>query len=123
MNTPDTLLTLADDVAPASPAHAIDATNTITVAEVGQRIRLRLMKLLQDNGVERTEPIGDDMSFDYIGLDSLARVELLTALDDEFGTSLDPTSAYDFVTVGALAKFVRSQLTGEVLDLKQVLEV
>lgn len=81
------------------------------------------MQQLRDSGVELAEPIGNDMSFDYIGLDSLARVELLTALDNEFGTRLDPTTAYDFVTVGALAKFVWSRLTGEILDLKQVLEV
>ena len=80
-------------------------------------------KELADAGIEFKEHIGDDMSFDYIGLDSLARVNLMTALDKEFGVKLDPAAAYDFVTVGALSKFVWSQVTGTPLDMKKVLEV
>ncbi|WP_169516971.1 acyl carrier protein [Azohydromonas australica] len=94
-----------------------------SVADVSERIRQRLTQLLRENQVDFKEAIGDDMSFDYIGLDSLARVNLLSALDEEFGIALDATAAYDFVTVGALSQYVWSQLTGEALDLKKVLEV
>jgi acyl carrier protein len=56
------------------------------------------------------QPIADDMSFDYIGLDSLARVELLAGLEECFAVPLDPTAAYDFVTVRALSEFVWSAI-------------
>lgn len=97
--------------------------NALTVEQVGELIRVRLSEYLAESGIEFTEPIGDDMSFDYIGLDSLARVNLMTALDKEFGVQLDPAAAFDFVTVGSLAKFVWSEVTGTPLDLKTVLEV
>jgi acyl carrier protein len=101
----------------------LPTTHALTVERVGELIRTRLTEHLAESGIEFKEHIGDDMSFDYIGLDSLARVNLMTALDKEFGVKLDPAAAYDFVTVGALSKFVWSQVTGTPLDMKKVLEV
>ena len=63
------------------------------------------------------------MSFDYIGLDSLARVNLLVGLEKELGVPLDPTAAYDFVTVRALAEFVWSVVSGTSMDIKKTLGV
>lgn len=63
------------------------------------------------------------MSFDCIGLDSLARVELVTAMEGQFGILLDPTLAYDFVTPGALAAFVWGELSGTPVDQKQLMGV
>lgn len=108
---------MATGGAAASTAHAL------TVAQVGELIRERLTQQLAESGIEFKDRIEDNMSFDYIGLDSLARVNLMTALDKEYGVTLDPAAAYDFVTVGALAQFVWSRVTGTPLDLKKVLEV
>jgi acyl carrier protein len=90
---------------------------------VSDRIRCFLGEYLRENDRDFSEEIRDDMSFDYIGLDSLARVGLLTALDKEFGVSLDPTAAYDFVTVGALSEYVWSQISGNPMDVKKVLGI
>jgi acyl carrier protein len=92
-------------------------------AQVGERIKSLLQKYLLEERHDFTESIGDDMSFDYIGLDSLARVNLLVGLEKEFGVSLDPTAAYDFVTVRALAEFVWSVVSGTPMDIKKALAI
>ena len=94
-----------------------------SVEQVSERIKFLLTKYLQEERHDFTEPIGDDMSFDYIGLDSLARVNLLVGLEKECGVSLDPTAAYDFVTVRALSEFVWSVVSGTPMDIKKVLEI
>jgi acyl carrier protein len=93
------------------------------VAQVNARIKLVLQKYLQAERQDFTETITDNMSFDYIGLDSLARVDLLLALEKEFGVPIDPTAAYDFVTVQALSAFVWSEVSGTVLDVKKTLGI
>lgn len=90
-----------------------------SIAEVRQWLK----DYLQQQHKEINEPIRDDMSFDYIGLDSLARVALMTASEQRFFLKLDPTAAYDFVTVGALSEFVWSQISGEALDQKKLLDI
>ena len=105
----------------------IELTSTLSTvtsaAQVGERIRSLLQKYLLEERPDFTEPIGDDMSFDYIGLDSLARVNLLVGLEKELGVPLDPTAAYDFVTVRALAEFVWSVVSGTSMDIKKTLGV
>jgi acyl carrier protein len=64
-----------------------------------------------------------DMSFDSIGLDSLARVDLISAMEARFGMALDPTLAYDFVTPGALSAFVWGQACGIPADEKRLMDV
>jgi acyl carrier protein len=107
------------EAAPTGPASATPAN----VEDVAALIKRLLTDYLQVNRPDFTEQIGYDMSFDYIGLDSLARVELLTALDRALGVSLDPTAAYDFVTVRALAEFVWSTLSGTAMDVKKALGI
>jgi acyl carrier protein len=68
-------------------------------------------------------PIEDHASLDYLGLDSLARVNLVVAVEGRFNLSLDPTAAYDFVTVGAITEYVWSQITGQPLDEKTLLDI
>jgi len=109
----------AGDPHPAGPA----ATPPPGIDDVVALIKRLLTEHLQVHRPDFTEPIGDDMSFDYIGLDSLARVELLTGLDRALGVSLDPTAAYDFVTVRALAEFVASTLGGTAMDVKKALGI
>ena len=72
---------------------------------------------------EMAASVHADMSFDNIGLDSLARVELIAAMEVRFGVTLDPTLAYDFVTAGALSAFVWGQATGAAVDVKQLMGV
>jgi acyl carrier protein len=86
-------------------------------------VRQWLKDYLQQHHKDISEPIRDDMSFDYIGLDSLARVAIMTASEQRFSLKLDPTAAYDFVTVGALSEFVWSQISGEALDQKKLLDI
>lgn len=92
-------------------------------AEVAERIKSLLHTYLEEQGHSFSETITDNMSFDYIGLDSLARVGLLSSLEKEFGVALDPTAAYDFVTVHALAEFVWSEVSGTSFDAKKVLDI
>src|SRR6218665_3105542 len=91
------------------------------VEQVSERIKFLLTEYLQEERDDFTEPIEDDMSFDYIGLDSLARVNLLVGLEKECGVSLDPTAAYDFVTARALSEFVWSGGRGTPMGVKEVL--
>lgn len=107
----------------ASVVAAPVASKPNSVEQVSERIKFLLTKYLKEARPDFTEPIGDDMSFDYIGLDSLARVNLLVGLEKECGVSLDPTAAYDFVTVRALSEFVWSVVSGMPMDIKKVLEI
>jgi acyl carrier protein len=105
----------------------LNTNNIMTAPENTSQVRERIITLLEQYIIEErhdfTETITNHMSFDYIGLDSLARVNLLVALEKEFSISLDPTAAYDFVTVNALAEFVWSVISGTPLDLKKTLEI
>ncbi|WP_035853359.1 acyl carrier protein [Deefgea rivuli] len=92
-------------------------------AQVGERIKFLLQKYLIEERHDFIESIDNGMSFDYIGLDSLARVNLLVGLEKEFGVPLDPTAAYDFVTVQALADFVWSVVSSTPMDIKKVLAI
>ena len=76
---------------------------------------------LETKHPETKESVHGDMSFDSVGLDSLARVEMIAAMEAAFGIELDPTLAYDFVTPGALSGFVWGQLSGEPVDQKQLM--
>lgn len=94
-----------------------------SVESVSQRIFFHLRKRIEADYPDFTEPLHSNMSFDYIGLDSVSRVELVTDLANDFGIKLDPTAAYDFVTIRSLAEFVWSEISGTALDLKKALGV
>jgi acyl carrier protein len=94
-----------------------------SVEEVSAKIRFRLEERIAADFPQFDEVLHDQMSFDYIGLDSASRVELLTTLAADFGVRLDPTAAYDFVTIGSLAEFVWSRVSGTELDEKRLLEI
>jgi acyl carrier protein len=97
----------------ASPGHGA----------IAEAIRAHLRLLLREAGAGHVEAIEDDASFDLLGLDSLGRVRLVEELSREFAVELEPTAAYDFATVKALAHFVDACLTGVPLDEKHVLEI
>ena len=85
--------------------------NTITLEAVTGRITAYLQQHLAQTQPDFAEPLHINMSFDYLGLDSMSRVELISALSKEWSVQLDLTAAYDFVTIGALSEFVWQHLT------------
>jgi acyl carrier protein len=93
------------------------------VEQVVECIKSLLQAYLAEHGPAFNEPITSHMSFDYLGLDSLARVGLISALEKEFSVTLDPTAAYDFVTVHALAQFVWSEVSGSAFDARTVMDI
>lgn len=88
-------------------------TSTLTIDDVIAVIKVALDTYVRDDRPDFTDTIADDMSFDYIGLDSLARVNLLSSLEQTLGMKLDPTAAYDFITPRALAEFIYAQMQTE----------
>src|SRR5687768_14219988 len=84
------------------------ASVTVDISEVTSW----MMQYLETKHPEVTGKVHGEMSFDSVGLDSLGRVEMLTAMEGCFKLKLDPTLAYDFVTVGALSKYVWGQING-----------
>lgn len=108
----------AEVLAPADNVVQLNSVETVS-----QRIFFHLKKRIESDYPDFTEPLRGDMSFDYIGLDSVSRVELVTDLANDFGIKLDPTAAYDFVTIRSLAEFVWSEISGSELDLKKALGV
>lgn len=113
MNHQDAV-TLAAKPAVVQPANA---------GEVIVLVKQLLRQYLAVNRPDFAEDLGDNMSFDYIGLDSLARVELLTQLEKSLGIPLDPTSAYDFVTARALGEFIWSTVSATPMDMKEAMGV
>lgn len=94
----------------ASPAALADVTAWV-------------VQYLEQKHPEMQGTIHGDMSFDSIGLDSMARVELISAMEGCYGIALDPTLAYDFITARALSGFVWSQVSGEPIDQKQLMGI
>ena len=84
--------------------------NTITLEAVTDRITAYLHQHLAKTQPDFADPLHSNMSFDYMGLDSLSRVELISALSKEWSVELDLTAAYDFVTIGALSEFIWHEL-------------
>ena len=98
--------------------------SSLDVASVVESVKRQLTVLLQDADPDSAPPrIDEHASFDLLGLDSMSRVGLVAALEKEYGVALEPTAAYDFVTVGALSQFVWSRVTGTALDEKKLLGV
>jgi len=94
-----------------------------SVADVSASIRQHLTQKLKHDQPDFNEEVHDNMSFDYIGLDSFSRVNMLTELATHFGVKLEPTAAYDFVTVGSLAEFIWSEISGTPMDMKKALGI
>jgi acyl carrier protein len=56
--------------------------------------------------LERGLPVDMDTSFDALGLDSLARVELITALENQFNVNLDPVLGFEYPTIRSLSEHI-----------------
>lgn len=105
--------------APVSHENALKLTDAI----VADAIRRHLLRALRESDPGFDAPLTDASSFDALGLDSMARVGLVQALETEYGLTLEPGLAFDFVTVGALAQYVRAKANGEAIDEKTLLGI
>lgn len=91
--------------------------------EGSAEVRAWILQYLEGKHPEVRGTLHKDMSFDAIGLDSVARVDMISAMEKHFGIALDPQLAYDFVTAGALSEFVWGQISGVPADQKRLLGV
>ncbi len=76
-----------------------------------QRIKELMVERLRLEGV-RPDQIEDDRSFDWIGLDSVDALELVVALEKEFGIKVknEDLKKESFESVAALASMIRGYL-------------
>jgi acyl carrier protein len=75
-----------------------------------------LKQILVDRVGLREEDVKDDpnLTFDDMGLDSLAFVEIQLAMEQEYGVSVSDEDAASIHTVGEAIDFVNRQLTEQV---------
>ena len=50
--------------------------------------------------------IDPDAALSDYGMDSIAMMEMLSKMEDAFGTSIDPTVFFDYPSVAALSRFL-----------------
>ena len=75
-----------------------------------------LKQILVDRVGLREEDVKDDpsLTFDDMGLDSLAFVEIQLAMEQEYGVSVSDDDAASIHTVGEAIDFVNRKLTEQV---------
>lgn len=79
------------------------------VAKMDARIRTLVSKTLKIN----ENDIDPDATLSDYGMDSIAMMEMLSKMEDAFGTSIDPTVFFDYPTVASLSRyFVERGLAG-----------
>jgi len=73
----------------------------------------RVKKIIRDQLSVTDEQITPEASFiDDLGADSLDQVELVMALEEEFGNDIPEEEAEKLQTVGSVIKYVDSQAAG-----------
>ena len=63
--------------------------------------------IVQQLGLEESE-VKEDTSFEALGLDSLDVVELIMALEEEFGIEVPEVEAEKIVSVGDVVEYIKS---------------
>ncbi len=106
----------------SAPVHR-DAAVKVTDEAVVETLCRHLGRLLREADPAFDAPLTREASFDALGLDSMARVSLVQALEEEYALTLEPGLAFDFVTVDALARYVCAQINGEAIDEKALLGI
>ncbi len=106
-------------------SQSIPAANApmLTDDAVVEAIGRHLLRLMRESDPSFDTPLARDSSFDALGLDSMTRVSLVQALEEDYAIELDPGLAFDFVTIDALAQYVRAQVNGEAIDEKKLLGI
>lgn len=71
----------------------------------------KLLEILQQDVLESDDPITSDSDLFALGLDSMAIMQLLLVLEDEFGVALDPTdlSRDHFQTPAKIIQLIESK--------------
>ena len=73
----------------------------------------RVKKIIRDQLNVTDEQITPEASFiDDLGADSLDQVELVMALEEEFGKDIPEEEAEKLQTVGSVIKYIDSQVAG-----------
>jgi acyl carrier protein len=73
----------------------------------------RVKKIIRDQLSVTDEQITPEASFiDDLGADSLDQVELVMALEEEFGKDIPEEEAEKLQTVGSVIKYIESQAAG-----------
>lgn len=68
----------------------------------------RVIEVVSDTmGVDRDE-LGEDTTFESLQADSLDRIELVTALEDEFELSIDDDALETIATIGDAADAIEN---------------
>jgi acyl carrier protein len=71
----------------------------------------KIKKIIVDQlGVDENEVTGDASFVDDLGADSLDTVELVMALEEEFGIEIPDEDAEKIVTVGDAIKYIEMKL-------------
>ena len=70
-----------------------------------------LIKILSEDLLDTEEPIQKDTDLFEAGLDSMGIMQLMLAVEDHFGVSIDPVdlSRDNFQTVARIATLIRSK--------------
>ena len=70
-----------------------------------------LIKILSEDLLDPEEPIQKDTDLFEAGLDSMGIMQLMLAVEDHFGVSIDPVdlSRDNFQTVARIATLIRSK--------------
>ena len=75
-----------------------------------KNVSSKIKKMVADHlGVEETKVTEDASFIDDLGADSLDTVELVMALEEEFGSEISDSEAEKILTVGDAIKFIESK--------------
>ena len=75
-----------------------------------KNVSSKVRKMVADHlGVEETKVTEDASFIDDLGADSLDTVELVMALEEEFGSEISDSEAEKILTVGDAIKFIESK--------------
>ena len=75
-----------------------------------KNVSSKIKKMVADHlGIEETKVTEDASFIDDLGADSLDTVELVMALEEEFGSEISDSEAEKILTVGDAIKFIESK--------------
>ena len=73
-------------------------------------VKAKIKKIVADHLWIEAEKVTDEASFiDDLGAESLFRVELVMAFEEEFGSEISDSEAEKILTVGDAIKFIESK--------------
>ena len=77
---------------------------------MSQDVSSKVKKIVADHiGVDEVKVTGESSLIDDLGADSLDTVELVMAVEEEFGSEISDSEAEKILTVGDAIKFIESK--------------